>query len=221
MKVNEVIFEACSCAEFRVVNAYPTFTLTCLIILLGILISTFLSHLPTCRLVTFQLDIFISIPNRYLHISPSFPTTRCITVDKFYAFSTSLIDGLIFASRNCDIFLSINESALHNFHNCIIDVHSLLALFLTFLFTKINVKFIWPETPLRNWLFLTGLIFGNWEGSEFVIFLWLINFLLSQLIEVSLMSCMNERRAAILHCWSNKRIQLMDHWFLHDSFLNF
>ena len=172
MKVNEVIFEACSCVGFRVVNACPTFTLTCLIILLDILISTFLSHLPTCHLVTFQLDIFISILSRYLHISPSFLTTRCITVGKFYAFSTLLIDGLIFVSRNCDIFLSINESALRNFHNCIIDVHSLLALFLKFLFTKTNVQFIWPETPLRNWLFLTGLIFDNLGGSEFVIFLW-------------------------------------------------
>lgn len=127
MKVSVIIFEAYFCAEFRVVISYLTFILTCSILWLDILISTSLFHLPTYHHVTFQLDIFISILNRYRHISPSFPTTRYIIVDKFYAFSTSLIDGLIFASRNCDIFLLINESALHSFHSCIIDAHSLLA----------------------------------------------------------------------------------------------
>lgn len=161
MKVIVVNAEACFYVEFIIVNACLTFIWIYWILLLDISFATFQFHQPTYHLFLFQLDIFILTLNRYQHIWLSFLIVSCITVGRFYAFFTWLIDGLIFAFNNCDIFMLVIEFGLNSFHNCIIVFHNLLALFLMFLFTKINVLFILPETLQRNWPFLISLICDN------------------------------------------------------------
>lgn len=161
VKVIVINVGAYSYVVFRVVIACLTFTLTCLILLLGILIATFIFHQLTYHLFTFPLYIFTLIPNQYQHIWLSFIPAHYTTVGKFYAFFTWPIDGLNVAFSNCGIFMLVIWFELHSFSNCIIVFRNLLVWFLMFLFTKIIVIFILPETPQRNSPFLISLIFCN------------------------------------------------------------
>lgn len=123
------------------------------------------------HIVIFIIYIFILMINQYLNILISFIIIHYIIVDIFYASSTLLIDGLIFASNKYDIFMLIHESEPNNYHSLTSDVNNLLASHVMSILIQIIFIFILLGIPPRSLFYLINLIFYSLEGSVFVIYI--------------------------------------------------
>ncbi len=136
-----------------------------------ILLSIFILMLIMFNIVIFIICIFILMINQYLNILISFIIINCIIVDIFYASSTLLIDDLIFASHKYDIFMLINESEPHNYHNQTSDVNNLLVSHVMSQLIQIIVIFILLEIQPQSSFYLINLISYNLVGFEYVIYI--------------------------------------------------
>ena len=147
-------------------------------------LSIFKVNEITTSIVTSQVCTFLWETDRYQHTELSFIKVNCKVVDKFYAFFTWLIDGLIVASHNCDISKSILWFGLNSSRSCRFVFRSLW-------FLSWGSKFIWtvfrsrcPEKRQQNSISQISLTFYSWEDSVYGILSKRIAYFLNSLKSV-------------------------------------